>query len=49
MLEAYYGLTAQGRNIALTPAASNLPVSVNARAFGVSVNFLLGRPSPTLP
>jgi hypothetical protein len=49
MLEAYYGLTAQGRNIALTPAASNLPISVNARALGVSVNFLLGRPSPALP
>ncbi len=49
MLEAYYGLTGQGRSIALTPAAPSLPVSVNARALGLSVNFLLGRPSPALP
>ena len=49
MLEAYYGLTAQGRSIAVTPAASDLPLTVNARALGIGVNVLLGRPSPALP
>jgi hypothetical protein len=49
MLQIYYGLTAQGGSIAVTPAASNLPVSINARPFGVGLNFLFGRPSPALP
>ena len=48
MLLTYYGLTAQGRSIA-APAASALPVSINARVFGVGLNFLLGRPSRALP